>query len=130
MTRIALVAGVCSLVALGSAAAVPASETSLRASLKAIDQRPLVVRGTGFEANERVRLVLSSASAQVWRTAETGDGGRFTMGFGVSIGPCGRFTVQAVGSKGSRARLLPRRAQIACVSPARGGATTHGDSGK
>lgn len=85
--------------------------------------QPLVVRGTGFESNEQVRLMLSTAAGQRWRTTEAGAGGRFTMGFGVSIGRCGRFSVQAVGSRGSRARLLPLRAQIDCVSPDRGNTT-------
>jgi hypothetical protein len=123
MTRIALVACVCSLVAAGAAGAGLESADGVRASLHAVDMQPLVVRGTGFEPNERVRLMLSSADGQRWRTTDAGAAGRFTMRFGVSIGGCGRFSVQAFGSRGSRARLLPLRAQVDCMSPD-GGDTT------
>lgn len=103
----------------------------IRASLQTVDLQPLTVRGSGFEPDERVRLLLSTAGGQRWRVTNAGASGRFTMGFGISVGSCGRFALQAFGSKGSRARLLPlRAAQIDCVSPDRGGPTTHGDSTK
>jgi hypothetical protein len=130
MTRILLVACVCLLGAAGSAAAGPQTPGGRQATLRAIDLQPLVVRGIGFESNERVRLMLSTGAGQRWRTTDAGAAGRFTMGFGVSLGGCGRFTVQAFGSRGSRARLFPTRTQIDCVSPDRGGSTTHGDSTK
>ena len=41
--------------------------------------------------------------------------GAFTVEFRVSLGACSRFTMQAFGSKGSRARIVPRRSQIDCV---------------
>ena len=128
MIRISLVACVCLLGAAGSAAAGPETAAGRQASLRAIDLQPLVVRGTGFESNERVRLMLSSAAGQRWRRTVATPGGSLTMGFGVSIGGCGRFSVQAFGSRGSRARLFPTRTQIDCVSPDRG--STHGDSTK
>ena len=130
MTRIALVAGVCSLAAAASVAAARGSGTDRSASLHAVDMQPLVVRGSGFESSERVRLMLSSSAGQRWRTTEAGSAGGFTMRFDISVGACGRFMIQAVGSRGSRARLMPRRAQIDCVSPDRGTPTTHGDSTK
>jgi hypothetical protein len=131
MTRLALVAGVCSLTVAASVGAASGSDTGRLASLHALDMQPLVVRGSGFEPSERVRLMLSSGAGQRWRTTEAGSAGRFTMGFDISVGACGRFMVQAFGSRGSRARLMPRRAQIDCVSPDRGTpTTTHGDSTK
>jgi hypothetical protein len=126
MTRMALAAGVCSLAAAASVAAASGSDTSRRASLHVLDMQPLVVRGTGFEPNERVRLMLSVAEGQRWRATKAGAEGRFTMRFDASIGGCGRFSVQAFGSRGSRARLLPLRAQIECVSPDVKGPATHG----
>jgi len=120
MTRIALVAGVCSLAAAASVGAAPGGSSVRLASLHTLDMQPLVVRGVGFESNERVRLLLSMGSGQRWRTTEAGPGGRFTTGFGLSIARCGRFSVQAIGSGGSRAWLKPFRTQIACVTPDRG----------
>jgi hypothetical protein len=130
MTKIALVACACLLGAASSAAAGPEAAAGRQASLRAIDLQPLIVRGIGVEPGERVRLILSSAAEQRWRTTVATPRGSLTMGFGVSIGGCGRFTVQAFGSRGSRARLFPTRTQIDCVSPDRGGSTTHGDSTK
>lgn len=130
MMRIALVAGVCLLAGAGSAAARPDSVAGRNASLSAVDLQPLVVRGAGFEPGEQVRLVLSTGEGQQWRTKVAGAGGNLTARFGVSIGGCGRFSVQAFGSRGSRARIMPLRMQIDCVAPNRGGTTTNGDSTK
>jgi hypothetical protein len=95
-----------------------------------LDMQPLVVRGTGFESGERVQLLLASGEGQVWKAKVAGAAGGLTARFGVAIGGCGRFSVFAFGSRGSSARLLPRRSLIDCVSPNTGGTTTHGDSGK
>jgi len=131
MTRAFLVAGLCAMAGAGAAGAGVDTDAGLRAQLQVMDTRPIVVRGVGFEPGERVQLMFSSGAGQRWRATEAGSAGRFTMGFGVSVGACGRFMVQAFGSRGSRARLMPRRAQIDCVSPDRGTpTTTHGDSTK
>lgn len=117
--------GACLLATAGTAAAEPRATAGKEASLVAVDLQPLVVRGTGFEPGERVRLVLNVGEGQLWRMKVAGPGGGLTTRFGVSIGGCGRVTVQAFGSRGSRARLMPRPldAQLDCVSPDRGDAT-------
>jgi hypothetical protein len=129
VTRAAVI-GACALALAGGAAAADRGSAGARASLHVLDMQPLVVRGTGFESGERVQLLLSTGEGQVWRAKVAGTAGGLTARFGVAIGGCGRFSVFAHGSRGSRARLLPRRSVIDCVAPTTGGATTHGDSGK
>jgi hypothetical protein len=127
MTRLVLVAGACALAVAGTAAAGQGTGAGKQASLSAIDLRPLVVRGAGFEPGEQVRLMAASGEGQQWRAKVADPRGVLTARFGMSIGPCGRFSVFAVGSRGSRARIFPLRAQIACVSPNRAPETTRGD---
>jgi len=92
-----------------------------RPSLAVTDTRPFQVRGSGFEPRERVQVLLAVNGAQRWRSTVADAAGVFTVEFRVSLGPCARFTMQAFGSKGTRARILPRRVQIDCVSPSGGG---------
>ena len=110
-----LVAGFCFLAAAGSAGG--ALTQAQRPLLAVTDTRPFEVRGVGFEPRERVQVLLAANGAQRWRTTVASAAGAFTVEFRVSLGACSRFTMQAFGSKGSRARILPRRAQIDCVSP-------------
>ena len=81
------------------------------------DTRPFEVRGAGFEPRERVQVLLALNGGQRWRNTVASPTGAFTVEFRVSLGACSRFTMQAFGSKGSRARILPRRSQLDCVSP-------------
>ncbi|TMK61838.1 MAG: hypothetical protein E6G60_10170 [Actinobacteria bacterium] len=78
----------------------------------------LVVYGTGFYANERVRVtvVATSQNTQVVRTRAAG---AFAARFGAaSANPCDAVTVQAVGRRGDRALLkIPPRACIPARSP-------------
>jgi hypothetical protein len=110
----ALVAG-CFLAVAGSASGAVTQEQ--RPSLAVTDTRPFEVRGVGFEPRERVQVLLAVNGGQRWRSTVASAQGVFTVEFRVSLGACSRFTMQAVGSKGSRARILPRRSQIDCVSP-------------
>jgi hypothetical protein len=131
MRLLALAATGATLVAVGAASAQPLTASGKNASLSAVDLRPLVVVGARFEPGERVRLMLSAGEGQQWRTKVAGPAGRLTVRFAVSVGACSRFAVFAVGSRGSRARILPLRTQIECVSPSGGGgSSTHGDSTK
>ncbi len=116
MKKIILVTGLCMLAAAGSAGA-EGTQTQ-RPQLTVTDTRPFEVRGAGFEPNERVQVLLALNGAQSWRSTVASRAGVFSVEFrGVSLGACSRFTMQALGSKGSRARVLPRRAHIDCVSP-------------
>jgi len=80
-----------------------------------VQERPLVVRGIGFKRVERVTVVL--VSTRTWTRSVTADAtGAFTLRFRVSIARCQPYSLQAFGSKGSRARTLPPR-RAGCDSP-------------
>ena len=92
-----------------------------RPSLAVTDTRPFEVRGVGFQPRERVQVLLAVNGSQRWQGTVTTARGVFTVRFAVSLGACSRFTIKALGSEGSSARIVPRGAQIDCVSPASGG---------
>jgi hypothetical protein len=110
--------------AVAGASAMSESPAPQRPVLGVTDTRPLTVRGAGFEPNERVQVLLAVNGAQRWRTTVASSSGVFTVEFQVSVGACGRFTLQAVGSKGSRARVQPRRFRPDCISPGSSGSRT------
>lgn len=85
---------------------------------------PFEIRGSGFEAAERVQLLLAVNGRRHSRSAVASRTGAFRVSFPVSLGACGRFAVYAYGSKGSRARVLPRRPLPDCVSPSMRGERT------
>ena len=69
---------------------------------------PMIVKGTGFKAKERVRVTVTVASpASTWRrTVVATKRGTFQATIGlVQLGRCGGFNVRAVGSKGSATAL-------------------------
>jgi len=110
MGRLCVAAVVVVLSGSGSAAAAPA-----RPTLRALDYQPLVVRGTGFRRFERVKLLLSADGAAS-RTVKATRSGTFVARFpGVELGRCGRFVLQAIGSRGSRAELA--RLAPDCTEP-------------
>jgi hypothetical protein len=85
-----------------------------RPTLRLVDRAPVVVRGEGFRAKERVTVVLI-ADRRVSEKLRAGSGGNFVARFSRSLGRCTRFSLQAYGSNGSRARLLPARFSIDCM---------------
>ena len=78
------------------------------ARLQVLQERPAVVRGERFKAGERVTVVLHATHTWL-RTATANDRGVVTVRFAVSLPDCGRYTLQAFGSNGSRARSLAVR---------------------
>jgi hypothetical protein len=106
MGRTAL-AGAFVVVALGASAGQSATHiTSGPPAMSIVDRTPLTLRGTGFGAGERVRvLVRSPGSAQKRVTASRR--GLFVAAFSkTSYNRCSGLTAFAIGSRGSRARLL------------------------
>jgi hypothetical protein len=102
-----------------------------RPVLRLVDRAPVVVRGSGFDAGEQVSVALSAGTRSV-RRAQATDTGAFLVRFGVSLGRCARYSVQAFGSTGSRARIVSRVA-LACVSSGKQGTwdrLTRPDSGR
>jgi hypothetical protein len=103
------------------AAASPAAGDTPRLGVSG--RGPVVVRGSGFEAGERVQVLFAANGRQQWESAVAGSSGRFTVAFRGSLGACTRYVVRAFGSEGSRARGPQRRPLLDCVSPSRG--STH-----
>ena len=95
-------------------ASASAAGLSDRPTLGLIDRTPVVVRGEGFGARERVTVVLV-ADRRVSEKLRAGTGGNFVARFNQSLGRCTHFSLQAYGSSGSRARLLPARFSLACM---------------
>jgi hypothetical protein len=104
------------LAALGFGAA--AAGSGPRQPRLALDRmQPLTVKGSGFRAHERVRLVLHQAAGPARRRATASAGGRFSSVFGgVTADRCSGFWVSASGSAGSHAKLV-RRAHPECPPP-------------
>jgi hypothetical protein len=79
-----------------------------RPSLGLVDLDPLAVQGVRFKPRERVAVQVL-APVRAARTAIASGRGSFRIRFRFRVGRCERVSVQAFGSRGSRARLLPQR---------------------
>jgi hypothetical protein len=113
MRRLVLVA----FLALGAALPVAhaAQPAPSAARLVVVKLRPLVVTGSRFKSFERVKMTLVMHATEVsTRVVRANPEGTFTAQFAVLLNPCSYFTVQAFGSKGSRAKTLPRF-RAACI---------------
>jgi hypothetical protein len=94
------------ILALGCTTSIAAGapDSTARPTLKLIKRDPLTVRGTHFQARERVRV---SAAGRQWRPRATVRGG-FVLILG-GIDRCDTVRVVAVGDEGSRTilKILP-----------------------
>jgi hypothetical protein len=123
MARKALVVGLVALGVAGSAVAAPSVSDQARPALGVADTSPFVIRGRGFEARERVHVLLAVNGRQLTRSTVAARDGTFRVEFQVSLGRCGRYSARAFGSKGSSARIWQRHVP-ACVGPSGGGSHT------
>ena len=94
--------------------ATGAASATLHPSLRAVRLTPPTFRGSGFYANERVRVSLGTLRATAVRVRADAQG-RFRVRL-AAVPKCGAWTVRAVGSRGSRAVYRHR----ACASPKSG----------
>jgi hypothetical protein len=117
MTRVTLVVGLCVLAVTGSAVGALGATSQARPALGVVDTSPFDVRGFGFQPGERVQVLLTVNARQYWRSTVAAGNGTFRASFQASLGPCGRFVLRALGSRGSRVRVLQRRPIPDCVSP-------------
>ena len=86
------------LLAAGASAAGPKPRVWLA------DQAPARVAGSGFRAEERVAVVVSSGKVRLRKTVVTTATGRLRATWNASIaGGCQPTWISAVGAKGSRA---------------------------
>lgn len=85
-----------------------------KASLRVTSNAPLTLRGRGFRAKEKVRVVVRISGAKTVSFARTTRAGAFTLQFvgTVPYDPCNAdFVATAVGVRGDSAVLkLPQRA--------------------
>ncbi len=96
--------------------AVPAvASTSLGgAHLTLVKTRPVTVDGTGFNAGERIELVLRGPRGRSRENTHARADGTFNARFDTNAeSRCAGFSITASGSAGSRARFL-RRMPVAC----------------
>jgi len=96
------------LLAVLAAAPAAAAQHSSKPALDLVSQQPLVVRGTGFFAGERVRLTLRTGGDIVYRRATASRAGVFRSNFGtVTIGRCGGFSIRATTKRHAAALKTP-----------------------
>jgi len=97
------VAAILVAAAAGGALAAPTTAVTTRPALRLADDSPLMFSGTGFRANEHVRVVaIAGKRATHWATA--GTRGRFAVRFlGMAADACRGLSATAIGDQGSRA---------------------------
>ena len=97
------------LLAAGLLVAVPAT-AGLHPHLSIARSEPPMVRGGGFHARERVKVVVvQNWGAKLVKRVTASRAGRFHVAFPNATPPCGNYRVTATGSLGSRAVLAARR---------------------
>lgn len=82
-----------------------ASGSGSKARLTMLDRSPVVVRGASFHAGEPVRVrAIVRGGPRLAKSVVAGTNGVFTARFvSLSLRKCSFMTVQATGSRGSRA---------------------------
>jgi hypothetical protein len=109
--RVLAAASLLAVVAAVGAGAAPTAEQRSPA-LRVADRQPLVVRGTGFRPNERVRVTVSADGDSATRRLRASRRGVFSANFApVALHPCDGLFASATGASGSRAKL---KAQPQC----------------
>ena len=103
------------LVAFVLSAALAAGATT-RPSLRVVDGSPLVVRGTGFAAGERVVVTVAARGTVRTRRLAAGAAGAFTVRFDLTL-PCSGAFVRAVGARSGTVRVLPSPRHCIDVDP-------------
>jgi hypothetical protein len=78
--------------------------------------RPFTVRGTHFRSRERVLLIVRTKSKTLRTVAASRSGSFLVRIRRVRVGSCPSYSVVAVGTKGSRARIKLRATD--CPPPA------------
>ncbi len=103
------------------AAATPATgriQAAPRPAIAILDMSPLVVRGTHFKSNERVRVdaAVPGPNLQRFVRASSSSTGRFRFNFRRTIACSSNVVVFAYGALGSRAlRIVPPGTAPSCV---------------
>src|SRR5712692_6059582 len=109
----AVVALIGSSVGIGAAfSAASAASWKTTPTLHVKNRSPLTLKALGFQAGERVVIVVSNDGQTFKKRAKAGAAGSFVVRFAdVGVGPCDVLSARAVGNLGSLALLkLPKRA--------------------
>jgi hypothetical protein len=101
------------LAAMAFGVVAPATATQT-AKLRVVALRPVTVKGLGFRADERVRVVLS-AKVRHARTVRTTRTGTFVARFDVLLDLCAAFNLRATGSSGAVA-VVARKPPPSCAA--------------
>jgi hypothetical protein len=107
MFPVKLLAVIAAVALAGGGAATP--------RLRAVDLDPLTLTGSGFRANERVRLLVAAPPVVKSRLVRAGARGRFRAAFALKVGRCDSVVVQAIGLRGSRATF--QHDTLDCAQP-------------
>jgi hypothetical protein len=106
--------GVLLVAGLLGGASLAGASVGQRARVSVMDTSPFVIHGSGFVAQERVTVTVSSRNT-VTRVVSAGAAGSFTVRMpGVELGRCNAYFVVARGRRGSYAvrKLVPECAQL------------------
>jgi hypothetical protein len=66
---------------------------------------PLAIQGKAFRANEKVTLLVTAGGMPIRAKVRTGSLGGFRHVFSYRLAKCTGISIQAIGSRGSRAML-------------------------
>jgi hypothetical protein len=93
------------LAALSIVGSVGASEPA-KPSISVVERTPVVLRGAGFGARERVLVIVRAELFRATRRPVATTGGRFLVRFdGIRLAPCTRASIAALGERGHNAQL-------------------------
>jgi hypothetical protein len=93
------------LAALSIVGSVGASEPA-KPTISVVDRTPIVLRGAGFGARERVLVILRAELLRATQRATATTGGRFLVRFdGIRLTPCTGASIVALGARGHSAQL-------------------------
>jgi hypothetical protein len=107
-----LIAALCAAGTLGQAVAATPTAT-----LRLIDDTtPVMLRGSGFQPREHVRIIIAASSSQSIRRTVATRLGRFAVKLeSVDVNACTGLSIRAVGSDGTKATL--KRPPGQCALP-------------
>jgi hypothetical protein len=98
-----------------SVVTLAAARPTTRPALRLMDASPVAFRGSGFKAQERVRVSVY-AGVRATKRVTAGVRGRFVVRFSnLDSNACTGFSAIAIGNKGSRASF--KRSPGVCPAP-------------
>ena len=104
------------LIAVCAAILTPALASASAPRVSTLDRATFTVRGVGFAATERVRVVATTPGHSTTKWTRTGSAGGFTVAMPTfTFESCNGFIVRAFGATGDRATFIRRPPE--CPAP-------------